>query len=82
MIALTEAERADFDHIQQIDELPPHEYVIERGAVTGHAFADNGSSMVRDLTDARDVEADSNPEAEAVVYVATRPPRTRKSRED
>lgn len=64
---LTLAERADLENISAFDDLPISEYTIRRGPLSGHAFADNGYGMVRDLTDALNIEADTNSEADLLI---------------
>jgi hypothetical protein len=64
---LTPAEQADYDAVVTLDFLDASEYDVERGPLSGHAFASNGYSMVRDLTDGRDIEADSIDEADREV---------------
>jgi hypothetical protein len=64
---LTRAERAALARVRRIDTLGNGEYRIERGKLSGHAFADNGFSMVADLTTGQDIDADTIAEADAMI---------------
>lgn len=67
---LSAAEQADFERIQREDELPANEYDVVLGGKSGHWFASNGFSMVRDLTTARNIDADTVAEADEIVATA------------
>lgn len=64
---LTAQERAQLSLISAGDEVPIGDYTVQRGRRSGHALADNGSSMIADLTAGASIDADTIDEADTVV---------------
>lgn len=61
---LTPHEQEVLEAIASFDGMALNEYVVARGTKSGHAFADNRFSVVYDLTDDCNVDADSIDEAD------------------